>query len=192
MKINLLPEEEAVKSLDKQEIIKKMVSGALCVIAFVALLNLYFTLSLKIRSAQLRDLEQKYQEYISLEKQARALLKKTNDLERESTILDKFFPQHDFWSENLSELARLTPQEIWINKLTVDTQNKKEVLKIQGTLFTLQTDERLISVLNRFIKALRNDRELFKNFLDIILVDVKTTTTQGKEVLKFNLELPVK
>jgi hypothetical protein len=57
---------------------------------------------------------------------------------------------------------------------------------------SLNPEEKPLSTLNNFIKRLKDDKSFSENFTEIRLVDVKSMSLQNKEVLEFNLELPLK
>ncbi len=185
MAINLLPEKEIIKSLDKKEIIKKFVCGVLCSLAVIVLVNIYLKVSLETKKVSLKKLQSKYKEYLSLREAKNKLEKEITELKRKKVIIKRASPQHRNWTSNLIRLTELMPEEMWLNKLAANTNLNTNTIQIEGFLFTLDIYKRPISILNDFIKSL-NNTDVFYN---INVRNIRTVSLKGKEALKFNLSL---
>lgn len=192
MNINLLPEKEIIKSLDKIDLAKKLLCGVLCSVALVVIVNLYFGFIIGHRQGKLTALEKEYHDYLELKESVKKLNQEIDSLDKMSALLEEFSPQQFYWSAKLLDLSEIIPEEIWLNKLQAEIKEDEEKLSLQGYLLPFRIEERPISVLNRFIKRIKEEDKFFKDFSDIFLVDVKAASLKNKEVLEFNIELILK
>lgn len=144
------------------------------------------------KKSTVANLEKRYTIYQGLQEEIKGLSANVAYLDRELTLIENFFPKKFYWSEKLLQLSKKVPEEIWFQRLSVSTNKEKELLKINGSVANLNPEEKPLSLLNKFIKALKDDRDFSASFSEIRLVDVKTASLQNKEILEFNLELPLK
>jgi len=192
MAINLLPPEEKVSLVEKKIISRKTLCGLLCSLALIVIINMFFGLVLMNKKAAVAVLEKRYKIYQDLQGEVKSLNENIAYLDREFALIENFFPKKFSWSERLLELSKKLPEEIWFQRLSISGDKEKETLKISGSVANLNLEERPLSMLNRFIKTIKDDTSFSAGFTDIRLVDVHATTVKNKEILEFNLELPVK
>jgi Tfp pilus assembly protein PilN len=192
MSINLLPPEEKVPLIDKQIAIRKALCGFLCALALIVILNMFFGFMLMNKHNIVNNLEKKYKVYQGLQGEVKSLQENIDYLNRKSALMQNFLPTKFYWSEKLLELSKKVPEEIWFQRLSISSDREKDTLRINGSVANLNREEKPLSILNNFIKTLKDDEVFSKNFSEIRLVDVKSSSLQNKEVLEFNLELPLK
>ncbi len=147
----------------------------------------------------LQKFEEKNRIYVSLKNKITFLEKEQENLLKEKKLLDTFLGQPFFWSEKISTLADALPEEAWLRRVAFNKEREAEILKISGFLFSAGEERKPLTILNQFIKALRENPSFFQHFSEINMVDAKTTQSTGgtssgevNEILEFNLELPLK
>ena len=192
MAINLLPPEEKVSLVEKKIISRKALCGLLCSLALIVILNMFFGLVLMSKKAAVGALEKRYKIHQGLQEEIKGLNGNVAYFNREFALIENFFPKKFYWSEKLLQLSKKVPEEIWFQRLSISSDKERELLKINGSVANLNPEEKPLSLLNKFIKALKDDQDFSASFLEIRLVDVKSASLQNKEILEFNLELPLK
>ncbi len=188
MRIDLLPESEASKKLEQQMIIRKAIYGLIGSLILIGSITIYFAIDMNLKRAKFLKLEGKYQRYVNLKRDVQTLKEDIQYLNKEFELIDSLFKKF-YWSEKLLLLSQLMPQEIWLKKLEIDQEGE---IKMRGFLLPPQAEERPISVLSEFIKRLQENDNFFRDFSEITLIDVKSVTSNEKEVFEFNMNLRLK
>lgn len=189
MKINLLPESEISRALDKNEIIRRSVAGLLFSLAFIALFFIIFGINMRFKRSKFVTLEGKYKKYVTLKAKVKTLKDRIYALNKEFGLINTSLFKKFFWSEKLLSISKIMPREIWLRSLRVD---KKGKVKMKGLLLPSSSEERPISILSQFIRSLKEDREFSKDFSEIALVDVKSISVKDKDIYEFNISLTIK
>ncbi len=195
MNINLLPREEYLRHIDKQAIIKKALAILLNIVAVIVICYITFIGVLKTQQSKLGKLQQTHQEYNDLKKEISAIQGEIDRIDLENQMLITFFTQNLFWSDKLTQFAKIIPDEVWLESLDISadkTRKDLSSLKLKGNLFALSSSDGPIVILNEFIKSLKNSNEFFKDFRDVTLIDMTVGSFESRQVIKFNIELPVK
>lgn len=196
MQINLLPEQFRKRSTqellqDFQRLILKFV------FVWLILGGLWVIFMLKIIG-----FKQKLIEVEETWKNTRPVL-----VERDLLIQQKkasnefltFLKQHTkrdiFWSEKLTGLSRLVPEEVWFNEISFRKEKKEEqenaFLDILASVGYLKSDEAMLDKMNDFIERLKKDNLFFKDFQNLSLFEI--TKAQDKEkFMNFKLSLLLK
>jgi len=191
MKIDLSPEVKKEPPAISG-ILKRGILGILVSLSAVLAMNFYYDINLKYEENRILQLQEKHQAYLKSETQMQEIKKDVEYLDKKISAFNNLLPRRFYWSEKLLSLARIIPEEIWLRKLSIERKDSREMLKLRGFLFTLRADERPISVLNNFIKALKADKSFFGDFSNMSLVDTRMTSVKNRNVLEFNMELSVK
>ncbi len=189
MKINLLPESEIARALDKNEIIRRSIFGLLSTLAFIAIFFIIFGINMRFKRSKFVTLEGKYKNYVNLKTEVQTLKDNIHALNKEFGLINSSLFKKFFWSEKLLNISKIMPREIWLRTIRIDKNDK---VKIQGLLLPSSSEERPISILSRFIRSLKEDKEFFKDFSEIALVDVKSISVKDKDIYEFNIALTVK
>ena len=189
MKINLLPESETTKVLDKNEIIRRSIFGLLFTLATIAIFFISFGINMRFKRLEFVTLESKYKNYVSLKTEVQTLKEGIHALNKEFGLIDSSLFKKFFWSEKLLSISKIMPKEIWLREIRLD---KKDQVKVQGLLLPSSSEERPISVLSQFIRSLKEDKAFSKDFSEIALVDVKSIFVKDKDIYEFNIALTVK
>ena len=191
MRIDLSPTKQP-KALKSKFIIKRFIISVFCSILIVFIVNVYFSLTLDLKKAKLSKSKEKYKLYLSLQNDVSDLEKQIDSFNSRRSMYKKMLYKRFLWSEKLVQLAKIIPEEMWLRKLTLETKDENELLRIHGSLFTLNKADKPIWLLNNFIKTIQTNNNFFKDFSDIYLIDTRTISTNNKEVLDFNMELILK
>lgn len=189
MKINLLPEQKGTNALDKDEIIKRLFYGVSSVLVFAAALFVVLTINLKFKQSKFTVLDYRHQNYVNLKNEIQKLKENIRFLNKENGLIKSSFTKKFFWSEKLLILSKCMLPELWLKTIRVDKENQ---MKLKGFLLPALTKERPIAILSNFIRRLQQNKEFFKDFSEISLVDIKSASTKGKEVYEFNIALIIK
>jgi Tfp pilus assembly protein PilN len=144
------------------------------------------------KKSTVATLEKRYKIYQDLQGEIKGLNENIAYSNREAALIENFFPKKFSWSEKLLELSKKLPEEIWFQRVAISTYKDNGMLRIKGSVANLNLEEKPLSILNRFIKTIKADTSFSASFSDIRLADVKSTILKNKDVLEFNLELPVK
>ena len=189
MYINLLPEQEIARVIDKNEIIRRSLYGLASAFAFIALLYIVFAVNMKLKRSKFVTLESKYQNYIDLKNEVQTLKENIYSLNKEFGLINASLFKKFFWSEKLLSISKLMPDDLWLNAIRVGRGNE---IKLQGFLLPGSTEERPIAILSRFMRRLQENKEFFKDFSEISLVDVRSISAKNKEIFEFNIALKTK
>lgn len=191
MKINLLPEQEQVANLNKREITKRLLYGVFPVLAFTAAIFFILTVSLNLEKSKFAVMNNKYQNYVNLKRDVQKLKEDVYSLNKESALINSSFFKKFFWSEKLLFLSEIMPAELWLKTIRVGKENE---IRLQGFLLpsSVAEERRPISILSNFIRSLQENEEFFKDFSEIVLVDVKSVSTKDKDIFEFNITLIIK
>lgn len=191
MKINLLPEQEQAANLNKREITKRLLYGVFPVLAFTAAIFFILTVSLNLEKSKFAVMNNKYQNYVNLKRDVQKLKEDVYSLNKESALINSSFFKKFFWSEKLLFLSEIMPAELWLKTIRVGKENE---IRLQGFLLpsSVAEERRPISILSNFIRSLQENEEFFKDFSEILLVDVKSVSTKDKDIFEFNITLIIK
>lgn len=189
MNINLLPEQEAARALDRNEIIRRSLYGLASIFVFIAFLYIVFAINMKIKKTKFVSLEGKYQNYIDLKNEVQALKENIYSLNKEYGLINSSLFKKFFWSEKLLSISEIMSGELWLKSIRVGSGKE---IKLQGFLLPGSTEERPISILSRFMRKLQENKEFFKDFSEISLVDVRSVSAKDMEIYEFNIALKTK
>lgn len=189
MYINLLPEQEITRAIDRNEIIRRSLYGLASAFALIALLYIVFAVNMKIKRSRFVNLESKYQNYIDLRNEVQTLKEDIYSLNKGFGLINESLFKKFFWSEKLLNISEIMPDELWLNSIKIGRGNE---IKLQGFLLPVSTEERPIAVLSRFMRRLQENKEFFKDFSEVSLVDVRSVSAKDKEIFEFNIALKIK
>jgi len=198
MSINLIQKEDKLGLIEKKVIFKKFIYNTIFSLIVWGCVNLYFSFILINTNKKVAALEKEFNNYTNLQKKIEASQNELDELNKKLKILKSFYKRDFFWSEKLLILTKSMPNEMWLENLKIEKVDKKEILKLNGYIYASDTQEKSISILNNFIKSLKEDEFFFKDFADINLVDAKATIKEinsvniNKNILRFELNIYTK
>lgn len=204
IEINLLPEELTKKKGKKRRQLelslpkishKPILIGAGAIFALAYLGVLTFS---TLRNHSLNKLNTEWQ---SLQKQKEALDKlkaDTKNLEMKNASMEELVNNRFIWSGKMNQISDCLPEGIWLNSFSISKTRiagrKKgrgaeassfNTLELRGSAAIPEGDEML--AIGRFIKNLKDDPSFIKDFQNIELSSVQSTTLGKTEILDFTI-----
>ncbi|MCK5287950.1 MAG: hypothetical protein KAJ79_02725 [Candidatus Omnitrophica bacterium] len=134
-------------------------------------------------------LKDTYDQNQNLQKEIEELKKNISCLQGKTNLLNHSLFKKFYWSEKLIIFSQMLPKEIWLKTIKVDESGN---LKLHCFLLPPKSEKRPLSLIRDLIKNLQNNDAFFKDFTEISLVDLKSSSIKDKEVLIFNLMLSIK
>ncbi|MCM8801647.1 MAG: hypothetical protein NC912_06615 [Candidatus Omnitrophica bacterium] len=194
-RINLLPAE--FRRIQKQPTLS--VSKIPKIIFSLGIIFLVVGISLRISTLfQRKSLNRIIEEYKNtqeLNKKLVSIKLELNNLEEEINFLNNYLKRDINWSEKLSQLRDIIPEEVWLTYLSFEKKSlgtaSFKTLLLKGKLI-IQEKVSPVSALSIFVNKLKQDPSFFANFENLTLVDFHTETYKNIEVMSFFIELPVK
>jgi len=186
IELNLIP-EEFKKKKKKFEIPEIQIAPVAAVFAgILVVVQLFLGGIVLIGKAQLAALDKTWQ---GLEPKRQVL----DDLKKSITFTDKKIKSLEVlmearvsWAELLNALSDSLTANIWLTELSsIRHEGKSRNLKLSGS--ALARGEGATRDIARFIKALKANKNFFRNFEDIELVSIKEGSQAGQNVMNFTL-----
>ena len=188
MHINLLPEQNSNKSQTTKTILKISIFGFLIVSLLTGILYTSINVTLIANKKEFLVLKDTYDQHQNLQKEIEELKKNISFLQGKTNLLNHPLFKKFYWSEKLIIFSQMLPKEIWLKTIKVD---KSGNLKLHCFLLPPKSEKRPLSLIRDLIKNLQNNDEFFKDFTEISLVDLKSSSLKNKEILIFNLMLSI-
>lgn len=147
------------------------------------------------RKKSLSHIISQYQQAEILVRKINVLKLEQNRLTQQLKLFNGYLKRDVLWSEKLSQLRNLIPQEVWLTELSFKKQPVKDSgsgnLYLKGGLI-LQEKTSSIGTLTNFINRLKEDQDFFADFDNLILADSQTETRKNIEIMTFIIEMPFK
>lgn len=129
-------------------------------------------------------------------KQRDSLSKRRQELGSFLVLLNEAFKRDIFWSEKLTALTHLVPDEAWLKAISFRKEGKEPssmFLDILAAVGYSKRDEELLDKINNFIDGLKQDNNFFKDFNNLSLLEINKAK-EGAEgnVMDFKLTLSLK
>lgn len=196
VKVNLLPSDAS----KKKEMVSPTILGK--AMLFVGILTLLFfvggiALSVVnfLRAKSMPQILSQYQQAQDLATKIRTLKNNENELNGEIEFLNRSMTRDILWSDALARLRDLIPEQVWLTQLSFEKlqiQNAPPAkLYLRGGLIALGKESPL-EILSIFVNKLKTDDELSKAFSNPVLTDSHNEMYNGKEIMVFSIELPLK
>lgn len=196
VKVNLLPADASKK---KQIMSPTLLGKAML---FVGILTLFFFaggIAVRVvnffREKSMPQILSQYQQAQDLATKIRNIKAKENELNSEIEFLTRYLARDILWSETLAVLRNLIPEQVWLTQFSFEKQDTPNAppakLYMRGALIALGK-EKPLEVLSMFVNKLKTDNELSKNFNSPVLTDSHNEMYNGKEIMVFSIELPLK
>ena len=164
----------------------------LSLIVFLGSLALNFYTSLQKKN--LSRIDDKYQQAEKIKEQIKALNIEKEQLIRGINLLGRYLKRDILWSDKLSQMRDLIPQEAWLTKLSFNKKSDKEgdySFYLSGGLIS---DSKVspIGILSSFVNQLKANKEFSADFDIPVLTDLRSQNKDGLEVMVFSIEMPLK
>lgn len=167
--------------------------------ALLSLIIIFFSIAVYLRLVTvyqkkgLREAIKQYEEAEALAKKVKTLKEELDKLNGELNLFADYLKREIAWSEKLSELRNLVPQEIWLTQLSFEKKEAGTVslssLFLKGSLIP-QEKTSPIGTLSKFINQLKEAQEFSGDFQNLILSDSRTETKHNVEIMTFTIEMP--
>lgn len=198
-KINLLPRDLASKGLGLSEefilYIRKVAIGLGGLVLVLILLGVGLRIEFTRRSNILEEIMTKIKESDLLTENIEDLRRRVVDLRQELADINDYLSGGLVWSEKLTQISLLMPNEVWLNRMSFQGQDiardTKEYLNLSGALVPLE-DRPPISVLSAFVSKAKEDKEFFADFQDLLVSEVSTAKKDKVDIMKFEIKLAIK
>lgn len=147
------------------------------------------------RTKNLSRITGQYQQAENVSRKMNMFRQEQIKLNRELNFLNGYLKKDILWSEKLSQLRNLIPQEAWLTELFFKKQFVKDsvspILYLKGGLIP-EGRASSIETLIKFINQLKEDQEFFADFDNLILADSQTETRKNIEIMTFIIEMSLK
>jgi len=141
----------------------------------------------------LREAIKQYEEVEAMAGKVKISKEELDKLNGELNLFDGYLKREIIWSEKLSQLCNLIPQEIWLTQLSFEKKgmgvSDLYSLSLKGSLIP-QEKTSPIGTLSKFINQLKEDEAFSGDFQNLILSDSRTETKHNVEIMTFTIEMP--
>lgn len=204
IEINLLPEELTKKKGKKRrqlELSLPKISHKPILIGVGAIFALAYLGVLTFSTLRNHSLNKLNTEWQSLQKQKEALDKlkaDIKDLEMKNASMEELVNNKFIWASKMNQISDCLPEGVWLNSFSISKTKiagrKKgrgaeasnfNALELRGSAAVPEGDEML--AIGRFIKNLKDDPSFIKDFQNIELSSVQSTTLGKTEILDFTI-----
>lgn len=196
MQINLLPEQlKKKKTTQVIQDIKKLILSFVVVWLILGSLWLILTLTIGGFKKKLSKIDVDSKTTESLLKDIDTLIQHKKELNEFLIFLKQHFKKGISWSEKLTSLASLVPEEIWLNEIFLRKEKKEEkentFLDVWASVGYLKTDEEMLDKINSFAELIKNDNVFFKDFDNLSLFEIRKAGDKEK-FMNFKFSLSIK
>ncbi len=191
MRINLLPEELRPRKLviAVSPNLKKMAVGFLLFWLILGAFSFFLMSKINYLKKTISKLEADWKNTEPLTKERDALIKRKKELNGFLALLKEGFKRDIFWSKNLAAFANLVPQEVWLKEISLQ---QNVALNVGASVSYLKTDEELLNKINSFIEGLRKDSAFFKDFQNLVLLEINKAGGSNQNIMDFKLRLSLR
>ncbi len=191
MRINLLPEELRPRTLTiaLSLNLKKMAVGFLLFWLILGALSFFLGHKINYLKKTISKIEADWKNTEPLTKERDALIKHKKELNGFLALLREGFKRDIFWSEKLAAFASLVPQEVWLKEISLE---QNIALNVGASVGGLKTDEELLNKINSFIEGIRKDSAFFKDFQNLVLLEINKAGGSSQNIMDFKLRLSLR
>lgn len=191
MRINLLPEElrprKLVIALSLN--LKKLLIGFLLFWLILGAFSFFLMSKINYLKKSISKIEADWKNTEPLMKERDALVKRKKELNGFLALLKEGFKRDVFWSKNLSAFANLVPQEVWLKQISLE---QNAALNVWAAVSYLKSDEELLNKINSFIEGIRKDSAFFKDFQNLVLLEINKAGSASQNIMDFKLRLSLR
>ena len=205
IELNLLPQElrKKRKKIELPEI--PIIPIAASVIVALILIQLLLTVLIFTSKAQLNSAEKTWTELGPKKAEFDKIKNEIALGNQKIKAIDQLIADRLSWSHLLNRLSDSLMSNVWLTEFSYNEKKAAPVVKkskkrkkktvtptISEETLTLSGSasgrgEESTAYIARFIRALKNNQEFFRNFDDIELVSIKQGTVSGQSVMNFKI-----
>lgn len=200
MQINLLPDQLKKKiAVSLIRDLKKLFLHFFIFWLALGLVSFFFGLKINGFKKRLAKIEDEWNLTVPLLKQRDELTKRKQELDKFLAFIKQNLRKGILWSEKLTGLSDIVPQEVWFNEFSLTKKKEKAgesvSLVMLGSVSYLATDEEMLNKINDFIEAVKKDKSFFKDFQNLSISDIQKAKGKDKDIertMNFKLSLSLK
>lgn len=176
-----MPEELKVKPSNISSLTKLFLKAIPIIFAALVCLHICLAAVIIIKNTQLRHLNKKWVSQEPQRKIVEDFNKEYAARSEDALPMQQLTEQRVIWAQKLNKLSLNLPAGVWFNELLVSPTD----FSLKGSVISLQKEE--MSLLKRFIDALKNDAAFFKDFMGLEITSLQRKTVSGYDILDFSL-----
>ena len=195
MSINLLPEQlKKKRPIEFREDFKSLILRFIFVWLILGVLWLILVFKISDYKRKLTQTEANWRDTQPLLEEKDRLTQHKKELNEFLAFLKQYVKKGISWSEKLTSLSQLVPEEVWFNEISLRKETKEDkeniFLDVLASVGYLKTDEEMLSKINDFIERIKKDSLFFKDFQNLSLFEITKGTGKEKFMnFKFSLSL---
>ncbi|MDD5347461.1 MAG: hypothetical protein PHT59_02465 [Candidatus Omnitrophica bacterium] len=186
LEINLIPEDLKIKTVKTGPSLDYVFFAVPALIAVLFVVHLVLGAVQLSRGMQVRALNKRLQ---NLEPQRKEVEQaKALDADPDKKLLADFMDSRILWSKKLNTVSLQLPPGVWCNEMSM----ARRELAIKGSVVSVSLAGNEIDLINRFMSALRNDKEFMKEFRTIELGPLNSRTLGQFNVQDYSITVTAK
>lgn len=186
IELNLLP-AELRKKRSRIELPKiPLIPLALAIIGSLVLLQLLLGGLILMCKNQLSRADKIWQDLAPEKVELDSIKLAIKTASRKTRAIEELIKKRLSWARLLNELSSSLTANIWLTDFSYQEKAKAHALTLSGSA-SVKGDEEATRDIARFIKALKANKNFFKNFEDIELVSMKKSSLAKQELMDFTL-----
>ncbi|MFX0211379.1 MAG: PilN domain-containing protein [Candidatus Hodarchaeota archaeon] len=190
IEINLLPLElQEKKKISFEGAFNKKIT--LVVLGSLVLLHLSFISLNTVNKIRIRRLTNTWQGLSAEREKLSGLERQLSEINAKIPLIEQLIKDRILWSRKLNQLSELIVPGVWLNELTLQSQETKDQTKsskylvIQGSCASRTKDEP--ALIGRFMQNLKSDSLFSSDFTEIELGPIKKRLIKQTEIMDFQL-----
>lgn len=195
MQINLLPEKSKEKKSSQQpQDFKRLILNFVFVWIILGGVTLILALNISHFGRQFAKIQATWETAKPLIEEKAFLIQHQKELNEFLIFIKEHVKKGIYWSEKLTVLSELVPEEVWFNEINLRKEGKEgkenAFLDLSASVGYLKTDEEMLDMINNFIEGIKKDSFFFEDFQNLSLLEINKAAGKEKSMnFKFNLSL---
>ena len=189
IEINLLPEglRKKRKKIELPEI--PIIPITIGIVGIMVAVQIVLGGALVLCRREIGILDKKWQDLAPRKAEIDRTKKNISLAEKKTQTIEYLMSERLSWARLLNEISDSMTSNVWLNELDytekIDKSILERVLAISGS--SAGKDEEATAHIARFIRALKENENFFRDFNDIELVSIKKGSVSGQDVMDFTL-----
>jgi Tfp pilus assembly protein PilN len=195
MQINLLPEKSKKgKATQPPQDFKKLILNFVFVWIILGGSSLILALNIGHFRGQFAKIQTTWETAKPLIEEKAYLSQRQKELNEFLSFIKQHVKKGIYWSEKLTVLSELVPEEVWFNEINLRKEVKEgqenTFLDVSASVGYLKTDEEMLNMINSFIERIKKDSFFFQDFQNLSLLEINKAAGKEKSMnFKFSLSL---
>jgi len=186
IEINLLPDNLKIKQKKVFDLKKVPIFPIIFgTIGALVVVHLLLVVVVRVNKMTLARVKQEWKELAPKKTMIDSLKQKVTNINSKIGAIEKLTEERIIWAKKMNDLSNSMPSNIWLSSLSYNKNGSDSALALEG--FAAGTTEEGAAYVARFIKALKVNRDFYKDFHDIELESMRRTLIDKDEVMNFKL-----